>query len=182
MCTAECQNSVHAVYLFTRVNILFNSSETKTRYRFGMGGGGGVLGEVLYFLRKRKPISVGHLHLPGLLALARRIHSVRSQLRAAVSLEESAPTEGFQSRTKVSRCYNNTALRMFSQLVGEVLFVSRTRNINQTAPSETLFNKLGFLSSPLQAAGARTSANRVISTTYCDLRRIVGGSNTYKVT
>lgn len=104
---------------------------------------------MLYFLSKRNPIWVWHLHLPALLALARRIQWVSSQPCAAASLEESAPTEGFQRRSKVTRHYNNTARRMFSQLVGEVLFVSHPWNINQRVPSETRFNKLCFLSSPL---------------------------------
>lgn len=84
-----------------------------------------ILGEAcftFYAKKKKTPIWVWHLHLPALLALARGIQWVSSQLCAAASLEESAPTEGFQRRSKVTRHYNNTARRMFSQLVGEVLF------------------------------------------------------------
>lgn len=94
--SCEIWNSIHTVCLFTSVNILFNSSETKTPSGYRDTA---ILGKARFtFLRKRKPSWVQHLHLPALLALAGRIQWDSSQLWAAASLEESAPTEGFSEK------------------------------------------------------------------------------------
>lgn len=138
--------------LFTSVNILFHSSETKTPYRFRESHSGWSM---LYFLCKKKTKQKKNLFECGTCTFLPcwlwqggfnefPANSVRLRAWKNPHWQRAFREEARSPATTTTR-HGGCSHSWW----GKCFFVSHPWNINQRAPSGTRFNKLRFLSSPL---------------------------------